>query len=46
MYGGMRGMPRGGRGTRRPVRVSVRPGRGRGGKSSRGRGITVDASAM
>ena len=42
----MRGAARGARLVRRPVRVTVRPGRGRGAKAtSKGRGITVDASA-
>ncbi|KAL8608817.1 hypothetical protein ACOMHN_051422 [Nucella lapillus] len=37
---------RGARLVRRPVRVTVRPGRGRGNKAtSKGRGVTVDASA-
>lgn len=41
-----RGTGRGAKPTRRPVRVTVRPGRGRGGKTtSRGRGITIDSSA-
>ncbi|XP_025108556.1 constitutive coactivator of PPAR-gamma-like protein 1 homolog isoform X2 [Pomacea canaliculata] len=41
--------PRGGRGLkpiRRPVRLTVRPGRGRGAKTvSKGRGVTIDSSA-
>ncbi|XP_076469584.1 constitutive coactivator of PPAR-gamma-like protein 1 homolog [Babylonia areolata] len=47
MYG-MRGAMRGARLARRPPRVTVKPGRGRGNKAaaSKGRGLTVDMSAV